>query len=525
LPAHAVEIDSLDEQQIAQDLAGLTRALLHFDDRIAWLAALRAPWCGLTWADLCALCGGEPRSAIWDLLQQPSCLARLSGDGRRRVEALTATLAAALRSRAQTTLSRWVEQTWLDLDGPECLDEPAQRLAAEQFFSLLGAAERRGDLDDPATLQRALEATQPQADPPREQGIEIMTMHRAKGLEFDTVVLLGLGRERRPDEPKALQWMGRVTREGRDDLLMVPNAFATDPDVEKLTDFVRRTERERDLAERARLLYVASTRARERLHLVWQLPAGASEPSAGSLLDHLWPVVGARTASSSVSPQRTDEPVAITPVLRRLAAPADGTNAPVHRGPPVAMPRPEFSWAGDAAVHVGTVVHRHLQRLAERDVAHWQPERIVAQQRSFRGELELLGVEPRDLDAATTRVIAALTRAVTDPKGRWLLGPREEARSELRLTVRVGTVLEHIRLDRTFVAEGQRWIIDFKTSQHQGGDTGAFLDSEVARYEAQLARYARAIAALDSRPVRLGLYFPLLAEFRSWPAAATETPS
>ncbi len=55
-PVHAVEIDALGEQPIAQDLLGLARALAHLDDRIAWLAVLRAPWCGLTWADLaCAL--------------------------------------------------------------------------------------------------------------------------------------------------------------------------------------------------------------------------------------------------------------------------------------------------------------------------------------------------------------------------------------------------------------------------------------------------------------------------------------
>ena len=72
-----------------------------------------------------------------------------------------------------------------------------------------------------------------------------------------------------------------------------------------------------------------------------------------------------------------------------------------------------------------------------------------------------------------------------------MLGAHAEARSELRLTVRNGAFLEHLRLDRTFVDDGKRWIVDFKTSQHEGGDLDAFLDSEVERYRPQLERYAR----------------------------------
>jgi hypothetical protein len=97
----------------------------------------------------------------------------------------------------------------------------------------------------------------------------------------------------------------------------------------------------------------------------------------------------------------------------------------------------------------------------------------------------------------------------------------DEARSELRLTLRAGAALEHIRLDRTFVADGKRWIVDFKTSTHEGGGLDAFLDSEVARYAPQLERYAAAVAASDWRPLQLALYFPLLGELRAWPAAAT----
>ncbi len=75
-PVHAVEIDPLDGQPVAQDLLGLTRALVHLDDRIAWLAVLRAPWCGLRWDDLHALCDDVPGRAIWDLAARPRARSR-----------------------------------------------------------------------------------------------------------------------------------------------------------------------------------------------------------------------------------------------------------------------------------------------------------------------------------------------------------------------------------------------------------------------------------------------------------------
>lgn len=517
--AHAVEIDTLAEQQVAQDLAALTRALLHLDDRVAWLAVLRAPWCGLTWRDLHALCHHDRRTAVWHLAREQA--ERLSADGRERLGAVVAILTTAFARRGTLSLARWIEQTWLELQGPSCLDSAAEMLAAQQFFALLGGAERGGDLDDPGQLHTLLDTIQPQADPPREHGVEIMTMHRAKGLEFDAVVLLGLGREPRPDDAKVLQWLGRVAADGRDDLVMVP---AAGPEGDSLVEFVRRTERGRDAAERARLLYVATTRARERLHLVWRSPT-KGEPAPNSMLAQLWPTVATQVRDEPVpATPPAVEPPAMEPVLRRLAAPLAAAAVRPSPSSQEAESRPEFVWAGEAAIHVGTVVHRYLQRIADEGLDQWTPERVGALRAGFQVELALLGVEAREQGPASERVAAALARALTDPDGRWLLGPRTEARAELTLTLRVGGVLEHVRIDRTFVAEGRRWIVDYKTSQHEGGDAEVFLDSEVERYAPQLERYARALGVLDGRPVQLGLYFPLLGRLRAWPAPATTNP-
>src|SRR5262249_35703127 len=125
-PVHAVEIDALDEQPVAQDLLGLTRALAHLDDKIAWLAVLRAPWCGLTWAQLHPLCQDAPPEVIWARVRDPPRVGRLDADGRARLPAVRSRLEAAFAARAETSFARWVERTWRDLDGPDCVDHEGE---------------------------------------------------------------------------------------------------------------------------------------------------------------------------------------------------------------------------------------------------------------------------------------------------------------------------------------------------------------------------------------------------------------
>jgi hypothetical protein len=130
------------------------------------------------------------------------------------------------------------------------------------------------------------------------------------------------------------------------------------------------------------------------------------------------------------------------------------------------------------------------------------------------------GVPETKLDQAVQRVHEALRRTLSDAKGAWLFDPQHsEAKSEYALTL-----IEHGKpvtsiMDRSFVdTKGIRWIIDYKTSTHEGGGLEAFLDREQDRYRGQLERYAMVLGKLDSRPIRLGLYFPLLGGWREWEA-------
>ena len=78
-------------------------------------------------------------------------------------------------------------------------------------------------------------------------------------------------------------------------------------------------------------------------------------------------------------------------------------------------------------------------------------------------------------------------------------------------------------IDRMFVDEdGRAWIVDYKTSTHEGADVEAFLASEQERYRAQLERYGEALAQPGGH--RLGLYFPLLKGWREWERQAPGGP-
>jgi ATP-dependent exoDNAse (exonuclease V) beta subunit len=178
----------------------------------------------------------------------------------------------------------------------------------------------------------------------------------------------------------------------------------------------------------------------------------------------------------------------------------------------------EFDWAGEAARHIGTVVHTMLQRIAEEGVGAWPKERVLSARGLYEFELRRLGVAPTALPNAVVRVVDGLCNATEDARGRWLLQPHREARSEWRLTGVVEGGLVNVAIDRTFVDEdGTRWIVDFKTGSHDGGDPDAFLDNEQRRYRRQLETYRQLLAAkYPGDEIRLALYFPMLRGWREW---------
>ncbi len=537
----AIDIDPLGERQPVQDLLALTRALVHLADRTAWLAVLRAPWCGLSLADLTQLAQDEGRSTLWALMRDEARVASLSDDGRDRLLRVREVLQAAIAARRRGTLRNAVEGAWLALGGPACMEAVADLEDSARYFDYLQECEAAGTLSGMAEFEAGVARLYAAPDPQADEHLQVMTLHKAKGLEFDAVIVPGLARAPRRDEAQLMLWMerprpdGGSNHDGGGELLLAPIS-AAGSDSDPIYDYIARLEGERQSHEDVRLLYVAATRARTRLHLLASAPLRQkgdvielAEPKSGTLLAPLWPAVRdifLAAMQTQPAPQKIPAaaPVRAPALMSRLASgwslpppPAAVRIAALHEPAAAAQPELEFSWASETARHVGTVVHRLLQVIAEDGIERWDAKRIAGLNAACERDLMQLGVAREAASPAAVRVQVALAATLADARGRWMLEAQREARSELRLTGVIDGAIVNSAIDRTFVdAEGTRWIIDFKTGVHEGGELERFLDSEQLRYRPQLERYAALMSRLNQGPVKLGLYFPLLGGWREW---------
>jgi ATP-dependent exoDNAse (exonuclease V) beta subunit len=533
VPFQATDIDPLGERPIVLDLLALTRAIAHPADRPAWLTVLRAPWCGLTLAELHAICGDESDATLPELLRDPGRHARLEPEARARLARAWNVLERAPDELRRFGLRDAVERAWLALGGPATAESERALDEAQAYFDELAELELRAPGPvDLRQLADALEDLYAPSRPNKAIRVELLTVHKAKGLQFETVIVPGLDRRPRADDKRLLQW-ARLPGAVRHDIVMAPIA-GTGAEPNRLYAWLQNMEACKLAQEKRRLLYVAATRAKRWLHLFGSVrlkededgTATIQRPSSAVALGLLWPAVEPefvrRLAEIGAVEGEPAPVVARDPPLRRL--PLDWRMPALHApriesaSSPRAAAQPvvEFDWATETARHVGTVVHRELQRLAREGGAAWRDDsRIRAR---YQDELAELGVPAERRAAGVDRVVVAVGRTLADERGRWLLDPRHPAAAnELALTGRIDGEVVSIVIDRTFIdAEGTRWIVDYKTSSHEGADLGGFLDSEQARYQPQLERYAALMSRLGPEPIRVGLYFPLLSAWRTW---------
>jgi ATP-dependent helicase/nuclease subunit A len=521
----AEAIDSLTDRPAILDLLSLLRALRFPGDRTAWLSILRAPWCGLSLTDIHALVELNVTTPVWFLLNDLSHIELLSEDGQQRAKNLIHIIQHFLNGISDHNFRDVLEACWIKLGGPACL-QGTNPDDIEVFFNKVEEIITSGQEEQFENFDQILTDLYASPLAVSENAVQIMTMHKAKGLEFDFVILPGLGKRIKGDEKRLVYWMPHG-----DDLLLAPieeKGGETSPLYEFLSDL----NKEKEDYETLRLLYVAATRAKSQLHLFGHLePSKEDEwkPHSKSLLNKLWPHIKEEwleklNVTVEQSPVQPNPLPAETHFIHRLPinfsfpSPADS----IIEGPVVEIEdekyiEPEYYWAGNTARCLGNVLHRCLHDIAVEGIETWPEERIANLKPRFKSALLGEGLPLEQAEDALKSGLLALSKVIEDERGLWILAPHKDARSEYPLTFFEDNRYIRNVIDRTFIDEGVRWIIDYKTGTHKGGGKNLelFLDNEVLRYKPQLERYETVLRKHGEKlPIKKALYFPLLKAWR-----------
>lgn len=510
------------ERPEGKQLLSLLRAIADPDDAAAVVGVLRSALGGVPDPELAAYAAATEPATRWSYLEAHVDAMRFPNLAR-----CFALLRDRWRALCEQPLDTWLAS--LEEHAPLAAlhagaPDGAQRLVLLRaaIDALVARARRDPTLDLPALVAWLAERTL--REPGRDEigptnAVRILTIHAAKGLEFPVVILPDLGRGKGRADARHAPLAQAVWRAGIDELAVETRAAVS-------TGWFSHEDEEQQhtTAEEGRLLYVACTRARERLVLVhaprdrresnapvcrlapWSYPAdglpeSVSSPHPGVLARSVRENALRRLAPPLV------EPIDPRPALARTRAGVEMLRAravPRFRSPsglreerderldamgaaPDARRPAARRDADTVARHVGTVLHEVLERWDFRDPASTR-ERIAAA--SLRSAAE--GADPERVAEEARRVWDAFARS---DLARHLASVEVVGREMPLLHEDDEGVVWSGSIDLLYVdRDGRLVVADYKTDRRPDRETHE-------RYRPQLELYGRAVArALPELP-------------------------
>ena len=480
----AIKMTTLRSHLYTRDLLSLTRAMLSLGDKLAWLALLRSPWCGLLLADLLTLSASDTMT-IYHQLKDKELVGELSDDAVRRIFPIQKILGEAIENDGRFSFVERFSSALDKLLSHEYLDEE-KRSIKTQFLSILHHCESRDTL-----AIKPIEAMLGELYAPSHSArVKLMTIHQAKGLEFDVVIMPGLGKAGKSDTSPLVQLKAMSVG----NLLLAPIKSASEKNDTQTYSYLKYIDKKQNYFEMMRLLYVAMSRAKKRIHLLGHVNEDG-KAAKNTLLDFILPFV----KDTMVIPERSYEEETksdLSPQLLRYQ------HFPSFEsiGPQAVDKAFDLSKNLDLIYQgiLGTVVHHYLEH-----------EMFEPDNESIDTRLLQHGVPSKLREHYIEKIRQLLDNTKKDPTFAWLFQQRQSTQVEAEF----GSIEGSVIIDRLFVEGGILWIIDFKTASLSDDESKEdFTERVKKQHQDQLHHYQSILEGIFQLPSKAAIYCPAASE-------------
>jgi ATP-dependent exoDNAse (exonuclease V) beta subunit len=535
----AVEIDRLSQKMIVKDLASLAFALSDLFDELSWAACMRSPWFGLSLEAIRHVMVNTEKCFSFPVRIQQA-IELMDESSQQRCQKILPILKMSVSFKGRKPFKKWLFGCFKAVGGLSQLDFDSDLDDLFVCLDKLSEVCEGGELNDRQLVFDAIDRLFAAVNPHADEQVQVMTIHKSKGLEFDTVILPRLDSGKRVGDTALLKWTEVLDNSGEPH-----NLLAISKEVGKennsVYDYISFLDKEKSKFEDQRVLYVAATRAKDQLYLLGDIksdPKLDSEyklPNSASFLSMIWP--GIKDSFEPINSSLAQPPVIIENASQSLYQSRYVKRVNINQAVLVpeeviklhACAERKSDFAGEPNIDyfleerkelsavIGTVLHSQLQWLSEQ----YNESFILPNNWHEITRSQLLSSHhfktDSELDLAVEKVITGLNNTLNDEFGRLILSASNNAASELVLHKKLeqGSVLTRI-IDRTFIHQGKRWIIDYKSSQPENGESLTdFVEREKQVYFLQLTDYFKMFVKLGNEPVIAGLYFPMISHFET----------
>ena len=480
----ALKTEPLRTNLFTRDLLSLTRALLSLADRLAWLSILRAPWCGLNLKDLLAFSDSIDKT-IFSQLIDDDIVKYLSADGAVRSRHLFLAIEEAIYCEGKFSFVERFSYALSQLCNEIELSEQEKSIRS-QFLSLLNHCELNQGLNIKAIEMMVKDLFAPSKSAP----IKLMTIHQAKGLEFDTVIIPGLGKKGKSDSLALMQ----IQEFSNKNILLAPIKSSYEDSESKTYLYLQYLQKQQTHFELMRVLYVAMSRAKDKIHLLGGV-SKTGKAVSGSLLSFLSHYF--QKSIDDIPIQDTSIPVeASLPKLQRNKSLSTVSN----RGGGDITQSKNLPSNVDLIYQsaLGSIVHYFLEH------SLFEPsfESIDARFREF-------GLPPKLIHSYSKTASLLLLNTKRDKDFEWLFKYRDSTEVEAEYSSSTKTVI----IDRLFIEDDSLWIIDFKTaSLNEGESMDSFIERQKLSHQKQIKTYQEVLEDFFKIPSKIALYCPAVSK-------------